>query len=343
MRLTFLKTITLLIWLQASCFAAVEQSIIALMDQQHQIKNIDPKKYSQNQYRAITDALKQTSSSIRVVSYNMLYNRYDDLLPPGFRWTARLQRITDILEGMHADIICFQELYPKQLTELLEELSDEYFLAGKIPKASDTTQSELNGILLRKGRFQCHNASCWYISETPDKPSSDPFSSEQRTVAEAHIRDWLTGKELAVYSTHFSFGSADSREYAARLLATHLEPICQQKPVILAGDFNTFSAYIGDPLLPYHDGASVLKMLTSRGLRNARDTALIGTLGPLSTYTNKEGTLLPFQGTGTPGVFLDHIFVGGQMLVLVQAIDPATVDGMFGSSHMPVIADCITY
>jgi endonuclease/exonuclease/phosphatase family metal-dependent hydrolase len=333
----------LFILLQVPCFAAVQQSVIPHLNQLHQVKNIDPKKYSQSQYKAISDALKHASTSLRVVSYNMLYDRYDNLLPPAVRWKERVSRIATLIEGMHADIICFQELYPKQLTELLSELEDEYFFAGKLPKVDDEPVSEVNGILLRKGRFQCQDATFWYLSDTPNKPSSDPFSTEQKTVAEAHIKDWLTGKDLAVYSTHFSFGSPDSREYAARLLASYLEPISQQKPVILAGDFNTFASRVDDPLLPYHDGRYIMKILTSRGMRDAHETALIGSLGPISTYTNKEGTLLPFQGTGTPGVFLDHIFVGGPMMVLAQAIEPATIDGLHASSHMPVIVDCISY
>src|SRR5205085_1931272 len=95
--------------------------------------------------------------------------------------------------------------------------------------------------------------------------------------------------------------------------------------------------------LPYYDGNYIFKILTSKSLRDAHDTALIGTLGPMATYTNREGSPLPFQGTGTPGVFLDHILVGGNILVLLQAVQPALVDGHFPSDHMPLVVDCVNF
>lgn len=322
--------------------AAIETTVIPQLTNLRQIKNIDQKKYSQSQYKVITEALTHKTSIIRVASYNMLYDRYDHLLPASYRWKERCSRIVDLIDEMHADLICFQELYPKQISELLEEIGEDYFLAGPVP-CQDEEPEEFNGILIRKGRFQCQEVTIWYISDTPKEPSSDPFSKEQRSVTEAHLTDWVSGKELAILSTHTTFGSPDSREYAAKLLASHIEPICKNKPVILAGDFNTFSSRLDQPQLPYFDGNYMLKLITSKSLRNSRDAALIGTLGPLSTYTNKDGALMPFQGQGTPGVFLDHIFVGGPLLVLAQAIEPATVNGFYPSSHMPVIIDCINF
>jgi endonuclease/exonuclease/phosphatase family metal-dependent hydrolase len=335
------------VWLLALLFssplkATVDNSIISQLTNTRQIKNIDQKKYSQNQYKVISDALTHKTSIIRVATYNMLYDRYDHLLPASYRWKERLPRIVELIDDMHADLICFQELYPKQMSELLEEIGDDYFLAGPIPCQEDEPE-EFNGILIRKGRFQCQEVSTWYISETPKVASSDPYSKEQKSVTEAHLTDWVSGKELAILSTHTTFGSADSREYAAKLLANHTEPLCKTKSVILAGDFNTFTARLDQPLLPYFDGNYMLKLLAAKSLRNSRDAALIGTLGPLSTYTNKEGALMPFQGQGTPGVFLDHIFVGGSLLVLVHAVQPATVNGLYASSHMPVVIDCINF
>lgn len=320
----------------------IEKSIISHLDTYRQIKNIDSKKYSKNQFLAISEALQHKASIIRVASFNMLFDRYDHLLPINYQWKERIKRIVALIEEMRADIICFQELYPKQIAELMDEINHEYFLAGPLPCPDDEPE-EVNGILIRKGRFQCKEVTTWYISDTPSKASSDPFSTDQKTVTEAHLTDWVTQKELAVFSTHTSFGCADSREYAAKLIANHVEPLCKKKAVIVAGDFNTFTSRLDEPTLPYFDGNYMIKILTSRSLRNAKDAALIGTLGPLSTYTNKEGGLMPFQGMGTPGVFLDHVFVGGSLLVLVHAVQPATVDALYASSHMPVICDCINF
>lgn len=320
--------------------AVIDSSIIPVMDYYHSSKHIDMKKYAKSQYKAILDALAIKEGSFRVVSYNMLFDRYDHLLAKPYRWQARLPRMVEIIDDMHADIICFQELYPDQLEDLMEKIGQEFALAGATAeKAHDS--GEINGIFFRKKRFDCQRHQKLYISETPTLASSDPFSNEPRTLIETHFIDKVTKKELAVFCTHAAFGSADSREYAARFIANHLEPLTKEKAVILAGDFNSFPAHVDDPYVPFYDGNYMLKILTAKSLDDARSVSLIGTVGPVSTYTNAEGSILPFQGTGTPGVMLDHIFVGGHLLVLIAGVQPAQVDGLYASDHMPVVADCI--
>lgn len=313
----------------------VEESIISILDHHHTIANIESKKYSQTQYKAISDALSKKEGIIRIASYQMLFDRYDEVLPTHLRWKERLPRIVQLIKEMNADIICSQQLYPKQVTHILEQIGKEYEFLGSLSE-DDQDPSEVTGIFYRKSRFSCKDAKACTIAD-----EKELLSPESQTFTEVHLLDWVTGKELAIISAHAPFGSPDAREYMARFLVGHVEQVCTQKAVILAGDFNTFMPRVDDSLLPYYDGNYILKILTSKSLRNSRDTALIGTIGPLATYTNKEGSLLPFQGKGTPGVFLDHIFVGGNMIVLLQAVQPALVDGFFASDHMPVIADCV--
>lgn len=336
----YTKLLLSLIAATAPLAAIVDNSIIPIMDYYHNFKHIEAKKYSKTQFEAIVEALKLKEAAFRVVSYNMLFDRYDHLLAKPYRWKARLPRLLDIIDDMHADIICFQELYPKQIEELLEEVSDEYGFVGKIP-GTGAEPSEVNGILYRKERFQNQSFSIHYISETPLVISSDPYSNEPRTLVEANFVDRKTLKEISVFCTQIAFGSADSREYAANFIARHLEPICQKKACLLAGDFNSFAPHVDDPHVPFFDGNFMLKIITSKSLKNARDASLIGTVGPISTYTNRPGAILPFQGTGTPGIVLDHIFVAGNLGVLIAAIQPAQVDGMYASDHLPVIADCV--
>lgn len=330
----------LFLLLPISLMAIVDNSIIPLMDYYKTIKQVDVKKYSKTQYDAIGEALKSRESSFRVVSYNMLFDRYDHLLAKPYRWYARMPRVLDLIDDMHADIIAVQELYPNQIQELLEELGNEYGFAGKLP-AAGAEPCEINGIFYRKSRFICDSNTTHYISETPQKPSSDPFSNEPRTLVEAHFTDLKTKKELACFCTQIAFGSADSREYAANFITKLIETISQNKACILAGDFNSFSPHIDDPNVPFFDGTFVLGIFTKGCLKNSRDMALIGTMGPTSTYTNRPGAILPFQGTGTPGIMLDHIFCSNKLKVLLSAVQPAQVDGMYASDHLPVIVDCI--
>ncbi|MCE5293592.1 MAG: endonuclease/exonuclease/phosphatase family protein [Chlamydiales bacterium] len=318
----------------------MNDSITPLLDYYRSPKQVESKKYSKTQYEAILEAFKQKDSSFRVVSYNMLFDRYDHLLAKPYRWNARLPRVLDLIDEMHSDIVCMQELYPNQVQDILKDIGHEYGFAGKLPEPGQEP-TEINGILYRKTRFSCESCRVYYISETPDVLSSDPYSKERRTLVEAQLTDLKTKKELVVFCTQIAFGSADSREYAANYIIKHIEPICQKKACILAGDFNCFSPHLDDPHVPFCDGTFIMRLLTGKYLQNSRDAALIGTIGPLSTYTNLPGAILPFQGRGTPGIILDHILVTSNIQVLISAIQPGQVDGMYGSDHLPVIADCI--
>ncbi len=337
---TFTKLIAAFIPLASSLNALIDNSIIPVIDYYHTSKHIDPKKYSKTQYEAICEALKGEQNFLRIASYNMLFDRYDHLLAKTYRWHARLDRMIEILKEMRCDIICFQELYPTQVKELLEELEESYSFAGKLLDPGSEPR-EINGILYKKARFTLQKCNVHYISETPQTPSADPFSNEKRTLVEAHLLDNKTAKELACFSTQIAFGSCDSREYAANFILKLIEPVADQKPCLLAGDFNSFSPHIDDPHVPFFDGSYILKVITSKSLQNTRDVALIGTLGPISTYTNRQGAILPFQGTGTSGIILDHIFTTKKVHVLLSGVQPAVVNGMYASDHFPVIADCI--
>ncbi len=337
---TYIKLLSLLLLLAAPLQAIVENSIIPVMEYYRNSKNIDAKKYTKSQYENILEALKVKEASFRVASYNMLFDRYDHLLAKPYRWRARIDRILDIIDDMHADLICFQELYPNQIEELLKELSTDYGFVGKLPQ-SGQEPCEINGMLYRKERFTLQKHTVHYISETPDVISPDPYSNEPRTAVEAHFIDRKTQKEFAAFCTQVAFSSADAREYAANFLVKLVATICQNKPCLLAGDFNSFSPHVDDPHVPFFDGMSVLRTITSKCLRNSRDIALIGTVGPTSTYTNRPGAILPFQGTGTPGIILDHIFVTNSIKIIISGVQPAQVDGMYASDHLPVIADCI--
>ena len=77
------------------------------------------------------------------------------------------------------------------------------------------------------------------------------------------------------------------------------------------------------------------------GLKDAMGRALVGQVGPIATFTNAPEGKIPFKGLGTPDVILDHIYVSKEIIPLLHAIQPATVDGHFPSDHMPVLVDCI--
>ena len=93
--------------------------------------------------------------------------------------------------------------------------------------------------------------------------------------------------------------------------------------------------------MPFFDGDYIHRILTKGSLRDTRELSLLGHVGPISTFTNDPDDVHPFQGRGTPGVFLDHIYATKDVTILLHAVQPATVQGEFPSDHMPLIVDFI--
>lgn len=315
----FKKTILLLLLLTASLTYSAENSITTLIDHYEILQNLPEKKFTKSQFKEISAALEKGEEKIRLVSYNMLFNLYDHNLGEENRWPNRLPRIVDLIATMRPDIINTQELYPSQVEDLLSLIDNEFeFFTGQ--KDAD---GESYGILFRKDRFEL-------LSDSIDYPLSM-----------VKLRDLKTDKVIYVFNTHMPLSNIEKREANARTIAQTIEPFAQEHAVIFTGDLNTFATRLDLDKLPFYDGDHIHRILSQGSLKNAKFLALLGHFGPLSTFTNSGTDIEPFQGTGTPGIILDYIYVSNKLTVLAHATEPATVEGHFPSDHMPVMIDFV--
>jgi endonuclease/exonuclease/phosphatase family metal-dependent hydrolase len=277
----------------------------------------------------IQTALNKQHEKIRVMSYNMLFDLYDHNLEEVNRWPQRLPRIAELVEGSGPDLIGIQELQSHQAADLMQQVGETY---GFFTKPSD--DGEKNGILYRKSRFEIVDQQVIYMSDTPQTPCKD-------TLTVIKLKDTATDKVLAICNTHLAFSNIEKRAFQADFIQKFIQELEIQMPVLLTGDLNTFPNRPDMIKLPFFDGDYILKKMSSPTFCNARDVSLLGHVGPMSTFTNVVEDAAPFKGTGTPGVFLDHIFVSTGITVLIHAVQPATVNGNYPSDHMPVLVDFI--
>jgi endonuclease/exonuclease/phosphatase family metal-dependent hydrolase len=306
---------------------SLENSIIPTLEHFEHIENLSKKKYSRHQYQEIKSLLDRKENRIRIVTYNMLFDLYDHNLEKVYRWPQRLPRIIELIEEMHPDILCVQELYANQLLDLMPYMENDFAWYAKPCK-----DGELNGIFYRKDRFEVIDSRVLYMTDTPEIPSSE-------TLTQLQLKDLKTGLSIAVFNTHLAFSRIEKRDFQARFIAKYLNPIAKKMPVILTGDLNTFPHRLEIGNMPFYDGDYIHRILTQATLKDAREVAVLGHFGPISTFTNQEGEGIPFKGIGTPGVFLDHVYVSQDVQVLVHAVQPATAQGFFPSDHMPVLID----
>ncbi|MCI0382404.1 MAG: endonuclease/exonuclease/phosphatase family protein [Chlamydiae bacterium] len=308
----------------------ISDTIVPLIERVEKAENLNPTKYSKNQYEHIVHVLSNIEDRIRLVTYNMLYNIQDQNLEEQDRWPRRFPRLLQLIQWLQPDILCSQELHQDQLSILLHEMDETYAFYGKENK----NNGEIDGIFIRKARFELIDFKEWMIF--PTLPLAYPHVLIQLVLC-----DNKTQEIFSVFNTHLPYFSPDQREYSAHFILKQVEAVSQRMPVFLAGDFNVIPQRQDMPELPFFDGEYIQRILTQGTLKDTMDEALLGHIGPIATFTNalerNDGT--PFKGTGVPGIILDRIYSNQKSLILVHGIEPARVDNHFPSDHMPVIVD----
>lgn len=305
---------------------AVENSIVPTIENAETIECLPTHKYSTNQMAELISALQHKASRLRIVTFNMLANDRDLTREEFNRWHQRLPRIIATIEELNPDIIGSQELYQCQLDNLHPQIEQAFAFYGE-PRSD----GELNGVFYRKDRFKLVKSQAWTIP---------PIGQITNNVTMVQLKDLRTGQTLAIFNTHLAIG-ANERENEIRYILEQIKPIAEQMPVILTGDLNTFPHRQDLTKLPYYDGDYSHRLITKAIFKDSEEVSLLGHLGPISTFTNAPGDGIPFQGLGTPGVMLDHIYVSKEIIVLIHAVQPGTVHGGFPSDHMPVVIDCL--
>lgn len=309
--------------LQASVFAFVENSVVPLVEKYEQIENIPAEKLSDNHYNEIKNALSHIDQKVRLVTYNLLCDDRETQSQEINKWRHRLPRVVELFKEMQPDLICVQEQYQHQLDAWLPQLCNFAFYG------SPRGDGEVNGVAYRKDRFELLESSVTIIPGSRIK---------HNTITMIQLKDLQTGHKFAVFNTHLTYSSNNERELEALFITELMTQISKQMPVMLTGDLNTFPCRF-DEKFPYFDGDYVHRVFTKKLLKDSQEVALLGHLGPVSTFTNAIGNGIPFKGLGTPGVILDHIYVDAGINVLMHAIQPGTVEGCFPSDHMPVFID----
>jgi len=340
-----MRILLLYIIISAKLSGIITQSTIPLLND---LSTVSLEKYPQTYQDKVQLALQNSSNRIRIVSYNILFNIFDERIKnPEHLWENRLPKLIEIIENINPDILCVQELYPKQLEDIYESIGDRFsFFAG------ECLTGELNGIFYKKDRFNIdqtsHSLQMPMNSKDDEKIQSiSNYLPEElepgRMLTLAHFEDNLTGKSFSVINTHLSFFRINSRQDQAYFIKNLVKNLhAEDRSIILTGDFNTFPNRPGIRTLPFYDGDLICQILQEE-LKDTKDAALLGHFGPQTTafhnFFNRKNK--PFTAEEDSDIILDHIFVSDTITTLIHATEPSQVEGQFPSDHMPIIADIL--
>ena len=271
----------------------------------------------ENPYRPINKDESSTSTlepreihfnnSVRVMSFNILSDGDEG----EHAWALRQSAVVSMIRFHHADLIGLQEPSHAQLDDIKKALPEFEVFNGIY-----------NPILLRKSRFEMISSGSFYLSSTPDQPSTGWDAKFPRAVSWVHLKDMKLGQQFLFFNTHFDYHGKNARDESASLLKEKVREIARGLPYVIAGDFNLF---------PNLEGENTYQILTEI-FRDAQNLSEFPHHGPTGTWSG-------FKEAGQPGIKPDCIFVGPTVSVYLHGVLSDTFDGQFPSDHLPVVAD----
>ena len=268
--------------------------------------------------------------TIRVMSFNMLFNSKDGTAPIDYTWDKRKGRIAECISHWDPDIIGSQELQVSQVNDLSQMVSNKFIVLGSDPLFLNNTHNSMhenNIIFINQEKFSVLD----FKEIRFEIPSKNYFYL-------ASLLDKSTGKSFQIINVHLTFKSAEAREVEAKFIAEFIQSN-PNIPSILVGDFNTFPLRLEESF-PFFDGKYIENLLLdSQALVDTRNLAILGHFGPLSTTNYNPKTKKNFTGLGSAGCFLDHIYVSKGSRCLFHTADPLLINGFYPSDHLPIVAD----
>jgi len=279
-------------------------------------------------------------TALRVLSYNVRYaNRGDH----HDAWHDRRDGVGRLVRFHRPDVAAFQEPLPEQREDLRERLQ-EYGFVGRGREAGG--EGEGCPIAVRSEHWEIVDSDTFWLSETPDEPSTGWDASHPRIATWARVRAGNGGAdapaELLVVNTHFDHVSADARRGAARLLRERLPELASaggdepagSVPVALVGDLNCTPGSDPHRILLGDDpeGESGSPGNADDGSLRLRDAAAAADLrhGPHTSLTDFSRLI--------DGRRIDHALVSPEFTVEAFATLTDRDDrGRYPSDHLPIL------
>ncbi len=254
------------------------------------------------------------SQEMNVISFNIRFNTPND---GENAWPNRVEMATGLLRFHDAGIFGLQEALLGQIKDVENELPGyEWFGVGR---DDGKKAGEFSPVFYNTSKFELLNHGTFWLSETPEEPSTGWDAALNRIVTWGIFKSKETEKEFMVFNTHFDHVGVEARKNSATLIRKKIEEMVPAgTPVILTGDFN---------LTPDQKPIEMLKEY----LNDSRDATQEPPYGPVGTFNG-------FNLDSDLDRRIDYIFVSGNVKVLKYAALSDIKDKRFPSDHLPVFA-----
>ena len=234
-------------------------------------------------------------------------------------WVHRKDLCAKVIESESPDIICFQEMWAEQFTDLASAFpSYGTYAMADTPSSRDPQ----NCIFYREDTYELVSAGGYWLSESPHVSGSRSWESACVRLANwIRLCDLATATEFRVINTHLDHVSQAAREHQARLIVEDSLAYSLDYPQILAGDMNCDTTN------------AALSVFKAGGWRDTYGS-IHGTEDPGHTYH-------AFLGPAHEARIgkMDWILMRGDISCRHAGIVTDSMDGRFPSDHYFVSAE----
>ncbi len=214
-------------------------------------------------------------------------------------WDKRRESFQRIFEGERFDIICFQEVLPRQL-DFFQSLFPQHDFYG-LGRDDGKSGGEHCPIFFDRERFELRDSGTFWLSPTPEVPSKGWGEGFPRVCSWGELGDRSTGRHFRVSNLHLQLHPF-AQVRAADLLAERFGQV--DLPQLVAGDFNCPAHWPG------------VKRLLASGLNRI-----------------PHGNQATFHLRGFPMRTLDHILTSSEWAVEETGLLNQRGGSVFPSDH----------
>jgi endonuclease/exonuclease/phosphatase family metal-dependent hydrolase len=252
---------------------------------------------------------------LRVMSFNL---RFDGAGDGANDWVHRRELLVRTIQRFNPDLLGTQEMLGNQPAFLRENLSG-YAMIG-VGREDGAAGGEVNGIFLKRDRFEMIDSGTFWLSETPERPGIRGWDAAcTRLMTFARLRDQRNEHRAFWFiNTHWDHIGARARVESARLMRQWIAGHAREEPIIVAGDFNIDADSEPHRILLASDLIDTYRRANPAAVEN-------------------EGTYHGFTGVAQPQR-IDWIICTDHFAVEDATIDRSHDAGRYPSDHFPITA-----
>ncbi|MGQ8336116.1 endonuclease/exonuclease/phosphatase family protein [Sunxiuqinia sp. A32] len=266
-------------------------------------------------YVFIIHTSAQTNNYIIAATYNLRQNTPAD---GNNAWPNRKEEVKSLIRYHEFDILGTQEGFIGQLKDLLE--MEEYAYTGH-GRDDGEEAGEHSAIFYKMDRFRLLDSGDFWLSETPEVPSSGWDAKIKRICSWAKFSDLITSKEFFFFCVHFDHRGVKARIESGKLMVKKIQDIAGDFPVFCVGDYNS---------TPETEQIQTMQTL----LKDSRKVSKTPPYGP-------KGTFNGFKFDAPLDETIDYIFVSDQISILKYAVLTDNQNQRFPTDHQPIVVKAV--